>query len=331
VLDYRHIVEENELPPLIENEEDMTNGQRQDLTNQIVSLKNDVKEDLSSIRQELHSAKDSAADQKNNLTAIKRDINWITAIGSFAISCAIASGIYFNIQLMNISTKVLSLEITGGSIVATEKAIQTSTSPEEVAANLNLLSAQVQKRSLSKDPLTQVELTQIGVTLNAVVGNYSQLPVVWSSASKLVNARFQRQVPNSLPNCWNKYSGHFQDGVSPPSIPAPSNFPAVDEQRVGDCLLDLDDGPQYRESGFGKAYEQNLKIAPATKLLINAHDVIVRYSGGPIIPFSSLICRNCVFQLNVNQPPAPYGQRIVRQLLTADTNSVQFAGSQSGE
>jgi hypothetical protein len=102
--------------------------------------------------------------------------------------------------------------------------------------------------------------------------------------------------------------------------------PWIDDQFMGNCELVLDDGPQFRESKFGKAYEHNSEIRNHVELRLNVHDAVVSYSGGKLIPFTILNCFNCVFRTQVTQRPPPEGQKVISQLLTADLKVIKFTG-----
>lgn len=300
------------------------NGLIVELSRELKELAKEIKQEFKRIDGDIKSIIDDTGNIKGEFRSTSTHINWIRVVGGVVITAAAAAAVHFNTQLDTLGQRIATLEGKGGSYTSTERAIATAKSPEEVAANLDLLQAQIQKRAVSGDPLSSVELAQVGVTVSSTAQKYPDLPSVWSASSRLVNLRFDQTVPSNLPNCWDTYKGHSEDGTPPPNRPAP-NWPAIDEQRFGNCELTLDDGAQFRDSGFGKAYEQNLRDFPSVKLVLNVHNAVVTYSGGKLIPYYQLICKDCVFRTSVFRVPAPQGQTVMRNLLVADTSNVQLA------
>ena len=328
LLDEIDFMVENGLPPQTENEEDVT--QIEGVAKDLKELTQSIKADFKSTSLEIRAVSNDVSALTIRAERISTNSGWIIRIGSVVITATALVLYAFNTQIGALGQKIAGLEGAGGSVIATEKALEKADSPEEAKVNLNLLQAQIAKRVVSKSPLSAVELTQAGVVIREVSQRYSDISPVWNASSQLVNLRFDRTPPASLPDCWTEYKGHHDDGVPPPMRPAPRNWIVIDEQRMGNCQLTLDDGPQFRDSGFGRAYEKNIKNFPTAQLLLNIHDAVVTYSGGPLIPFARLNCRNCIFRVKVNDPPAMDGQRVVRDLLTEDTGVVLISGPQSG-
>jgi len=331
ILDDLFTAEDNGLPPPNENEEYMAeNRQVADLSRQIIESAKETKADFKEVQGNFRTINNEIGRLRVDIHTVSTNVTWIIRIGSTVIVAVALALVYFNITLGHLAERISALEGKGGSYSATEQSLLTTKSPERADADLNLLQAQIQKRAISSEPLNPVELAKIGVTVNEVANRYPNLPSVWNASSQLVNLRFGRTVPTNLPNCWSFYKGHTVDRDVPKN-PLPSNAHIIDEQHFGHCELALDDGPGFRNSGFGQIYEKNLRDYPAAKLLLTVHDAVITYSGGKMIPFDRLVCVNCVFRANVKQTPLPDGQRVMRRLLTADTSNVQFSGPQSGE
>jgi hypothetical protein len=263
------------------------------------------------------------------LGKIESGQKWLEKFLKYSVSAAFVWLVSLSGYLVSTMNKVSALESKGGSYTATEKALGKAQTPQEATANLNLLQAQIQKRSISKDPLSDVELAQVGVTLNATANRFPYVPAVWNVSSHLVNLRFdsvQREVPTDLPNCWDTYKRRVPDDLRMPNTPD-TTAAIVDDQTMGNCVLTLDDDARFRNSGFGRAYEEHLVDFPNARLRFLVHDAFVTYSGTKLIPFSALACRNCIFRVSVGQLPVPAGQKVMRNLLTADLKDVTLTDS----
>jgi hypothetical protein len=234
---------------------------------------------------------------------------------------------YFIIATMG---RVSTLEGKGGSYQATERALQKSDSPEDASTNLDLLAAQVGKRAISADPLSNAALAQVGVTVSGVADKYPQLPDVWRVAARLVTLRSDRNqsLSDNLPNCWTTYARHSEGEV----LSRPGAVLAED-QHVGNCQLSLDYNDAFKNSGFGKVHEGRLVTANSLNepliLRIYAHDAVVTYSGGSVIPFGVFQCVRCSFKISSQVVPPPHeGAGIFKQLMIADlTDTVSLAST----
>jgi hypothetical protein len=294
---------------------------------ELQQIAKDVKSDLKAVNDDIKTVGADVSSLKIKIESTANNTNWIMRVGIPIVTAAAAVLWAFNSHMGTLGERIANLEGRGGSYTATEKALTESKTPEEVATNLNLLQAQIQKRTVSGAPLNQVELAQVGVTLNDVVSRYPNLSAGWNVSSTLVNLRFDRNGGTNLKNCWDTYKTHFEDKTTPPTSADYKN----DIQWMGNCELTLDDGPQFRYSGFGQAYEKNLKSLPDLRLILRVHDAVVTYSGGPLIPFYLLHCNKCIFRTHVQNTPLPLGQRVIKQLLIADNADASIDGPQSGQ
>jgi len=317
VLDEIVDIVDNDLPPLEENEEDM--GIR--------------KEDWPLIHAELDKRFEAAKPQ-----GIRRVVFWLKEWGAisalWAVPLALLAAVITlgNFTSTRISKEAIFEQKTDDDFKDINQrltSIQNTLSGVNTVSEVSsaLFDAQRNGRKLSTDVLNR-----LGKSIEQSSIKSPDMGSIWQTASTLISYRYAnngKDQSSSLPNCWDHYIGHFADGIPSPNLPAPPNWLAIDEQRFGNCELTLDDGPQFRGSGFGKAYEKNLIDYPAAKLVLNAHDVVVTYSGGTLIPYYRLLCNRCVFRTAVRGIPTPQGKKVFRDLLVADTDKVEL--SQSGE
>jgi hypothetical protein len=206
--------------------------------------------------------------------------------------------------------------------------IRSAKSSDDLSASLEQLTAFLRDRSAAGENIDKPELDKIALSVSSASYMYPALPQVWKTASVVVNYRVNRDQTyvKSLPNCWDTMKGHWEE----PDKPMPPNTFWADDQFMGNCELTLDDGPSFRESGFGKAYEHNLTRGHV-QLRLNVHDASIVYSGGSLIPFSHLQCVRCTFHVNATQAPPPTGQKIMDELLTADLKDVSLVGDLDGQ
>ena len=255
---------------------------------------------------------------------IETALEWQEKFLKYAIAAAglwLAGLTVYGITLIS---RVSALEGKGGSYQSTVKSLQGSTSAKDVTANLDLLAGQVQKQAISSKPPSDTELKQIGTVVSDTAKKYPELPAVWDTASRIVNTRFdlsKQSTPSGLPNCWD----------APPRPDLGELFrregrPIEDNVTLGNCELTLDADDNFFKSEFFLYNPPPVMLAPdSAHIHLFVHDAVVTYKGTELIPFSTLICRNCIFRLA--QPaatPPPRGQQVMRQLLTADLDTVHL-------
>lgn len=203
--------------------------------------------------------------------------------------------------------------------------IRSAKTSEELSSSLKILTNTLHLQSEIGEKVGSTAQQRIGGSIYDATQKYPDTPDVWKAASSFVNYRANSLVgaiPSSLPSCWDMMKGHWEE----PDHPLPPGKVWIDDQVMGHCSLSLDDGPQFRDSKFGKAYEHNLTVRNQVQLRLNVHDAVVTYNGGKLIPFAVLNCLDCTFRVDTSARPPPAGQKVMEKLLIANLNNVKLLG-----
>lgn len=214
-------------------------------------------------------------------------------------------------------------ENAGAPYQTTVRSLEKSTNPKEVTANLELLTGQIQKQAISKKPPSDSELKQVGAAVSDLAKKYPEVPAVWDTSAQLVNVRSDvKALPGHLPSCWKM--PFMPSNFSPAGGPGGGGAISGDVT-LANCELSLDDDESFRNSNFGRT-DLFLHAPPGkAQLRLFVQNAVVTYKGTALIPFSILICRDCVFRMtSPSVTPPPNGQGVLRQLLTADLDDVRL-------
>lgn len=215
-----------------------------------------------------------------------------------------------------------------------ESIIQKSKSPGQLA-EANSLIVRASKSAAGIEPAT---LQHISSSLANLEESSLGSPEYWRTVSTVVNIRSGytgRPTPNN--DCLSR---NFAVDLNPHPIDQWGNvYPgtsqtqkaSIAEIRLQNCSLQIDDISQFWNSGYGEFLKARKSANPNLKtsilVLVN---VQVRYSGGPLLPFTKIICVNCSYSLDLPTPPKPNGQTFVKQLLVADLQDPKLTFSLHG-
>lgn len=215
-----------------------------------------------------------------------------------------------------------------------ESIIQKSTSPGQLA-EANSLIVRASKSSAGIEPTT---LKHISSSLANQEQSSLGSPEYWRTVSTVVNIKSNytgRPTPNN--DC---LSGHLAVDLGPYPIDqwgdvypetSQTQKASIAEFRLQNCSLQIDNVSQFWNSSYGKFLKSRKAANPNLKTFILVLvNVQVRYSGGPLLPFTKIICVNCSYSIDLPAPPKLNGQTFVKQLLVADLQKPQLTLSLHG-
>ena len=202
-----------------------------------------------------------------------------------------------------------------------------SLSPESFASNLPQLQADIKtarEKQVSVPPAFINDLSQRFLATDIKASGY------WPAAVQFVDYKFlPRPGSDSLPNCLRGAThqlGQFEEihnsdgSISRvPGLPFQAGHVAA-EAIFTNCVLDLDDIGQWKGSAAAQSLENLKKSHPEIdRYILDLTGVLIKYSGGPLLPVSEIRFRNCWFELPApTESPNPPTQKITTQLLEAE-------------
>ena len=206
--------------------------------------------------------------------------------------------------------------------------LKTPKSPEQLRANLSMVSAEIQTARANGTKPDAKKVQALSSALSQVVQRNPSLPEAWQTAFQIVSYRsepIETRISGDLPNCLSdphaldQFRNTLREYGGNPEAFSTGFFYV----RAKDCTLDLDANYAYESTpGWQFLKEVNEKF-PGTGNRFQLKNVIIIYSGGRLIPLDTLECTGCVFKLNTPSAiPPKEGQEIANQLLTADLAQV---------
>ena len=224
--------------------------------------------------------------------------------------------------------QAIKQKLADGGLGQIVSALQHPSSPQQLAANLGLVSAQVKvARAEGKAP-DPVKVGKLTSAVEATAISNPNLPEVWQAVSQLANARASLvsavlSLPAELPPC-------DLDKDLPVSVKQPGNTYSV-EYRFQRCTLSLDRLPRT----LGR-----IRVRPDGTLLTNINpdaspidaiptivltDGALVYRGEAKPPYAiRLVLHNCRLLFDVNSVPDSWGQNmLLAALKSAETGLIQ--------
>jgi hypothetical protein len=264
-------------------------------------------------------------------------------IFSTVVGAAVLWLSFISIQLYLIAQRVSHMEgKIGDPLAATVKGLESPVSDATLAADLQLLSAQIRVDEVRKAQAKPENVQMLASALTEVTKKHPELPETWQAAAQLVNYKYQAQDKSvsELSNCLGgngeryKYSSKFSANAVPSAgnaeqaqIPLDSLLPGVMPAfvlTIRDCALNLDDDGNFPSTLLGRAVEEARKSAPelsAYSLVLNMFNVHVTYTGGKLIPVKGILFRDCTFEFKSRLGiPSKGSQQITSQLLVASAS-----------
>jgi len=257
------------------------------------------------------------ASQPERIASLETHRIWHwAALGTVAAWLAWAS-----LSLISVSSDVRAIKqkLADGGIGPIVSAIQNPSSPQQLAANLSLLSSEIRvQRSEGRAP-DQKKLDSIAPAIRFAATRNPQVPEVWQAAFQLVSFRsevLKNTFPSSLPNCATDAGALNQIENTPETATGSGGHYWA---TLHDCVLNLDDDGKFGESPLASFFAEANRRRPGNGNRISMRHGIITYSGGEMIPISQLVFTDSIFNFSTPKqvPPGP-GRSLASQMLTAN-------------
>ncbi|HEY4358255.1 MAG TPA: hypothetical protein VGN16_21090 [Acidobacteriaceae bacterium] len=221
----------------------------------------------------------------------------------------------------------------GNPLNATIQDLTKPKSDAALAASLSVFSGEIQKNRVEKKPPKPENIVKLADALDDVLVKHSDIPTAWQAGAELVSYRSESLVklPETLPDCSDtlppdgagnidKLEVEGTESYVPGFTNAPADTPWRTHVELGHCQLNLDDDGHFNSTRLGK-YLLLVKQHHPNMVMFDIwiNDARIVYSGGKMIPFTSIAYVNCQFILKpLPETPNKNGQGFTRQLLAAD-------------
>ncbi len=301
---------------LLESDDGMaiTDGQFNDLKNNVSTLKTDVKglkDDVNTLKIDVGSIKTDISEFKGSLKVIKG-----IAVCAAVPVLAWATFITYN---------VIAMMNGGGSKIVAE--LEAPKSPEQLQANLSTVIAQLQTAKVKGIKPDEKKVKALSGALSQVVEHNQNLPEAWSATAELISYQSQilHPIPEHLPAC-------NLNGLKPETRPTRTPTGALDYNPgfyLSNCALRLEDVTPLTvtevPSDFGiKFINPDHRNRVGFPIYLSNGEVI--YNGGPIQTKQGFVFVNCVFNLHTRGvPDAPAQDLLMAALKSDDLSQVKIA------
>jgi hypothetical protein len=226
---------------------------------------------------------------------------------------------------MHSDLRAIKQKISDGGNGAIVSALEHPSSPQQLAANLALVSSQVRVARAEGKKADPQKLANLSTAIETVAQRDPSVPEVWQAASEIVTYRSEQKffANGEPPNCLDVW-------VQPASISLQNHTTTVLQPVIlQNCKMVLDF--DWDKDVKGTKPSGNVPLYPFLDLdygewrggpAVIFKNAVIVYRGGPIQVHVPMAFQNCLFNLETKQDPTPNGRLLVRTLLASDLQNV---------
>lgn len=230
---------------------------------------------------------------------------------------------------INGDIRAVRQKIKDGGLGEIVSKIQNPSSPQQLAATLDVVSSLINARRVENQKPDEKKLGELSAAVKVAAQNNPGIPTVWQAAYQLVDYRSQNtvgQIPNDSANCL-LFDVALIELKNTSDDLARTYFSQKKKLRyvASNCTLNLDDDGSYARTAAWQFFDELHRRYPGHGNYLHIKNARIVYSGGPMIPVNGILFENCIFDLKspFSIPPKA-GQSIATQLLTANLNKAEI-------
>jgi hypothetical protein len=257
------------------------------------------------------------ATQPERLAALETNVKAIKGIAFILVPLILGWAAYMTVNVISMKQALVD-----GGYAKLVAQLEKPASTEQLRANLSTVVAQVQTARVNATRPNLKKVKALSDAVSNVVTNQPTLPEAWQAAAQLISYRSDSAglLPDAHAPCGesNNPGGihvHFTGG--------PPGADMVGSIVLSNCTLDLDRATSVWASLSSQVEAKTLNGETITDWHLFLHNVIVHYSGGPLLYVGQITCDHCVFDFRFQIAPPPIGRRMTETLLASnDINDV---------
>lgn len=272
---------------------------------------------------------DDIVSANTRLTRIETALGVVRWLVSIVVVSAIGSAIGLVVYAGRLAERVAHLEgEQGNSLGAMLKGLQ-SPDPTTLAANLDLLSAQIAANDANHAVPKKETVAKLAVTLKTVAAIHPSLPETWKAVAALASYSTVQSANPARPDCDIRQAKHVIDQSEVPELPGRFSSPTGPTGYVfRNCTLHMNQLPPGQIAKFtghiGNGPDEQMFSGDLAVIIdcdIELTDSGVAQSG--ILDFEAV---NCRFEYRVDQVPDAPARQILLASLPTDSSG-QFVVS----
>jgi hypothetical protein len=253
------------------------------------------------------------------LAAVETELRiWGRIIGG-AAGAGVLVGITALTWSIHIGNKVTAIEqqLADGGYTKLVAEIKAPKSPQQLQANLALVTAQVRKDRLANKKPDAQKVAALSDAVAQVIQKDPSVSEGWQAASQLINYRMPT-VPAPLPACEIRRGDTiFMKPMIFPNLSSNQSALLFVGLTIENCTLTLDGPSPVFESKVFQDMLNHKGMIPAL-VLKNVH---VIYRGGPLPGVRAIKFENCTFEFQANTAPPADASHLMQTILDSPTTS----------